>query len=152
MEQVMLLPVQPDNNEQYRPVRLIYGTFAGIVALLLWIISLTIQDRGLMDLIQAGRSYLDVLSGFMVDLQIVYQIVAGLFPSEIFSLFLSIQFIFIVYSVHAGFCGREDSLWRINGRIPGCIIGTVGKDFGNCKQMRIWISCETAKSSRECIT
>ena len=96
MEQVMLLPVQLDNNEEYRPVRLIYGTFAGIVASLLWIISLTIQDWDLMDLILAGRSYLDVLSGFMVDMQIVYQIVAGLFPSEMFSLFLSIQFIFII--------------------------------------------------------
>lgn len=95
MEQIMLLPAQPDNKEQYRLTTLIYGMFAGIVALLLWIISLTIQDSGFLDLIQVGKLYLDVFSGFMVDLQIVYQIVAGLFPSEMFSLVLTIQFIFI---------------------------------------------------------
>ncbi len=36
MDRIMSLPAQPDNNEQYRPVKLIYGTFAGVVALLLW--------------------------------------------------------------------------------------------------------------------
>jgi predicted anti-sigma-YlaC factor YlaD len=95
MDRIMSLPAQPDNNTQYSLTMLVYGLAAGIVALLLWAISLTVQDSGFLDLIQVGKQYLDVFSGFMVDLQIVYQILAGLFPSEMFSLFLAIQFIFI---------------------------------------------------------
>jgi hypothetical protein len=95
MDRIMSLPACPHNNGQYRLARMVYGLSAGIIALLLLVISLAIQDSGSLDLILAGRQYLDVLSGFMVDLQIVYQIVASLFPSEIFSLFLGVQFISI---------------------------------------------------------
>jgi hypothetical protein len=96
MKQIMLLPAQPANKELYRSVRLIYGTLVGIIAFLVWITSLTIQDWSLMNLVLAGGNYLDVLSGYMVDLQIAYQIVASLFPSEIISLLFRIQFIFII--------------------------------------------------------
>jgi len=95
MDRIMSLPAQPDNKEQYRSAKLVYGLLAGIIAMLLWIISLIVQDSGFQDIIEAGRNYLDVFSGFIVDLQIVYQIAAGLFPSEMFSLVLTIQFISI---------------------------------------------------------
>jgi hypothetical protein len=96
MEQIMLIPAKQGNKELYRSVRQVYGTLAGIIAFLVWITSLTIQDWSLTDLILAARNYLDVLFGYIVDLQIVYQIVAGLFPSEIISLLFRIQFIFII--------------------------------------------------------
>jgi hypothetical protein len=96
MDQIMRSPVKPVNNGQYKSVKLIYGLFAGIAALFLWTISLTVQDSGFSGLILAGRLHLDALSGFMLDLEIIYRIVASLFPSEISSLFLGVQFIFIL--------------------------------------------------------
>lgn len=96
MDRIMLLPAQPANNEQCKSTMLVYGLSAGIIALLVWTISLTVQESAFSSLILVGRNYLDVLSGFMVDLQIVYQIVASLFPSEIFSLSLGVQFISIL--------------------------------------------------------
>jgi predicted anti-sigma-YlaC factor YlaD len=96
MDRIMSLPAEPDNDNQYSLTTRFYGSAAGITAVLLWAISLIAQDSGLPDLIEAGKQYLDVFSGFMADLQIVYQIVAGLFPSEMLSLVLTIQSIFIV--------------------------------------------------------
>lgn len=96
IDRIMSLPAQTDNREQYISASLVYGSFAGIIALLLWIINLTVQDSGFPGLILTGRYYLDMFSGFMVDLQIAYQIVASLFPSEIFSLSLGVQFTFIM--------------------------------------------------------
>jgi len=107
MDRIMSLPAQPCNNEQYRSVRLVYGSFAGIIALLLWVVSLVVQDSGFPDLIQVGRDYLEMFSGFMVDLQILYQIVAGFFPSEMFSLVLTIQFIFIASVVMLAFVAMK---------------------------------------------
>jgi predicted anti-sigma-YlaC factor YlaD len=95
MDRIMSLPAQPNKTEQYRPVKLIYGTSAGIVALLLLVISLVVQDSGFPALILMGRYYLDLFSSFVIDLQIAYQIIAGLFPSEMFSLVITIQSIFI---------------------------------------------------------
>ncbi len=74
-----------------------------------------VQDWGLMDLILTGRNYLDMLSSFMVDLQIVYQIVAGLFPSEIFSLCLRIQFVFIVAMFMLAFVAMKTAFSRSAG-------------------------------------
>jgi len=96
MDRIMSLPVQPSNNEKYGSTKLVYASFAGIVTLLLLVISLAVQGSSFPDLILMGRQYLDVFSDFMLDLQIVYQIVAGLFSSEIFSLVLGIQFVIMI--------------------------------------------------------
>ena len=118
MDRIMSLPAEPDNNEQYSLTTLFYGSAAGIVAVLLWAISLIVQDSGLPDLIQAGKHYLDVFSGFMVDLQIVYQIVAGLFPSEMFSLVLTIQFIFIASVLMLAFVAMKTAFNGPTGGHP----------------------------------
>lgn len=94
MDRVMALPPQAENN-QYRLIGVAYGLLAGVVALILLISGITIQESGFSDIILAARQYLDMISIFVMDMQIAYQIVAGMFPSEIYSLFLSIQFIFI---------------------------------------------------------
>ncbi len=95
MDRVMTLPAEPNIDNQHSLTPLFYGSAAGIAAVVLLVISLIVQESGLPGLIQAGKEYLDVFSGFVVDLQIVYQIAAGLFPWEIFSLVLIIQFILI---------------------------------------------------------
>ena len=118
MDRIMSLPAQPCNNEQYRSVRLVYGSFAGIIAMLLWTISLIVQDSGFPDLIQVGRDYLDMFSGFMVDLQILYQIVAGFFPSEMFSLVLTIQFIFITSVLMLAFVAMKIAFNGSTGEHP----------------------------------
>jgi hypothetical protein len=115
MDRIMSLTVQPNINEQYRSVRLIYGTSAGIAALLLWATSLIIQDGDLMDLILAGRNYLDLLAGFILDLQIAYQIAAGLFPSEIVSLFFRIQFVFVLATFTVIFVVARTAFGRSTG-------------------------------------
>ena len=118
MDRIMSLPAQPCNNEQYRSVRLVYGSFAGIIALLLWVVSLVVQDSGFPDLIQVGRDYLEMFSGFMVDLQILYQIVAGFFPSEMFSLVLTIQFIFITSVLMLAFVAMKIAFNGSTGEHP----------------------------------
>lgn len=118
MDRIMSLPDRPDTNEQHISAKLVYGSFAGITAMLLWTISLIVQDSGFPDPIQAGRHYLDVFAGFIVDLQIVYQIVAGLFPSEIFSLVLTIQFIFIASVLMLAFVAMKTVFNGSTGRHP----------------------------------
>jgi hypothetical protein len=95
MDRIMSLPAHPHNNGQHRLARLAYGSLAGIVALFLSVIGLAIQDGGYTELILAGRHYLEVFSDIVLDLQIAYQIAAGLFPSELLSLFLGVQFVSI---------------------------------------------------------
>jgi len=90
LDRVMSLPVQPDKDESVS-AKVVYGSVSGIAALLLWAISLTHQGAGLADLLLAGRHYLDLSSGMMLNLQVVYQIAASLFSSEIQSLFLGIR-------------------------------------------------------------
>jgi len=117
MDRIMSLPAQPDTNEQHLSAKL-YGSFAGIIAMLLWTISLIVQDSGFPDLIQVGRDYLDMFSGFMVDLQILYQIVAGFFPSEMFSLVLTIQFIFITSVLMLAFVAMKIAFNGSTGEHP----------------------------------
>jgi predicted anti-sigma-YlaC factor YlaD len=118
MDRIMSLPAPPDNKEQCRPVKLIYGMFAGIVALLLLVISLVLQDSGFPELVLTGKYYLDMFSSFVVDLQIVYQIVAGVFPSEMFSLVLTIQFIFIASMLMLAFVAMKTAFNGPTGGHP----------------------------------
>jgi predicted anti-sigma-YlaC factor YlaD len=118
MDRIMLLPAEADNNNQYSLTTLFYGSAAGIAAVLLWVISLIVQDSGLSDLIQTGKQYLDVFSGYIADLQIVYQIVAGLFPSEVFSLVLIIQFIFITSVLMLAFVAMKTAFNGPTGGHP----------------------------------
>jgi hypothetical protein len=118
MDRIMLLPAEPDNYNQYSLSTLFYGSAAGIAAVLLWVIYLIFQDSGLPGLIQTGGQYLDVFSGFVADLQIAYQILAGLFPSEVFSLVLTIQFIFITSVLMLALVAMKTAFNRPTGGHP----------------------------------
>jgi predicted anti-sigma-YlaC factor YlaD len=118
MDRIMSLPAETDNDNQYSLTALFYGAAAGIAAVVLWAISLIVQDGGLPGLIEVGKQCLDVFSDFMAGLQIVYQIVAGLFPSEVFLLVLTIQFIFIASVLMLAFVAMKTAFNGPTGGHP----------------------------------
>ncbi len=85
-------PKRDDGLELSRFVR---GTIAGLAALLVLTIGVTLQGMGIADIILAGRHYLDLASGVLTDAQIVYQIASGLFPSEVISWLMEAKLITI---------------------------------------------------------
>jgi hypothetical protein len=69
----------------------VYGTLAGLAALLLIVLGLSVQSVGYLDLLLAGQDYLYWSSTILVSLQIAYGIVSGLFPADALEALQEIQ-------------------------------------------------------------
>ena len=78
---------------------IVYGTMAGIAALLLLIVSVVVESASFADVLLAGRHYLDLFSGVIVGTQVIYQILSSLFSSAILSWLVKGQVITVVLVV-----------------------------------------------------
>jgi len=79
--------------------QIVYGTVAGIAALLLLIVSVVVESTNLADVLLAGRHYLDLFSGVIVSTQVIYQILSSLFSPAILSWLVKGQVITVVLVV-----------------------------------------------------
>jgi hypothetical protein len=90
LDRVMSLPVQREGDRN-RSLKVVYGTLGGLAALLSLGLVLSVEDIGYRDLLLAGRDYLYWSTAIIVDLQIAYELVSGLFPVDIYALFREVQ-------------------------------------------------------------
>jgi hypothetical protein len=82
LDRIMSMPAGPKGDRDTLP-KVAYGTLAGLAALFLLILALSFQSMGYVDLMMAARDYAYWSSAFLVNLQIAYEIVSGLFPVDV---------------------------------------------------------------------
>jgi len=88
--------VTPNSRQiQNELAKWIYGSLAGAAAVLLAAISMALTDTSFFELLLQARRFLNLFSGIAFNLQIIYQLVNGLFASAIFSVFREIQMCFM---------------------------------------------------------
>jgi hypothetical protein len=90
LNRVMSLPVQRVGDRN-RLLKAVYGALGGLAALLFLGLVLSFQDMGYPELLQAGRDYLYWSTAIIVDLQIAYGLVSGLFPLDMYAVFDEVQ-------------------------------------------------------------
>jgi predicted anti-sigma-YlaC factor YlaD len=87
---IMSLPNQGDRGRKTSQ-SVVYGTLAGLAALLFLTVGLSVQNMGYLDLLLAGRDYVYWFSMVLVVLQTAYGIASGLLPVDLSAAFREIQ-------------------------------------------------------------
>jgi predicted anti-sigma-YlaC factor YlaD len=85
LNRIMSLPARPERERDTLSM-VLYGTFATLAALLLLMLGLSFQGMDYLDLVQAVQDYTYLFSALLVNLQIAYGIVTGLFPADVLEL------------------------------------------------------------------
>jgi hypothetical protein len=83
LDEIMSLPA-PRRTDRDTPTKVVYGSLAGLAALLFLVLGLSFQDMGYPDFVAAARDYTYWSSALLAALQIVYGIISGLFQVDLF--------------------------------------------------------------------
>jgi hypothetical protein len=114
---VMSLPAQPDRGHKTSR-RVIYGTLAGLAALLFLTVGLSIQNMGYLDLLLAGRDYVYWSSMVLVGLQTAFGIASGLLPVDLSEAFREIQTVSVVAMLMLVTVAVKAAFGRLTGENP----------------------------------
>jgi hypothetical protein len=94
LDRIRSLPLSA-NNGQYEFTKLVYGSMLVVVLSLLLVISLSLKNANLFDLILQGRRLIYLFSGIAMNVQIIYQVGSGFFATTLFSIFRQIEFVYM---------------------------------------------------------
>jgi hypothetical protein len=117
LNRVMSLPAQPAGDRNAL-LKVLYGTLAGWAALLLLVLGLSLQNMDYLDLLLAGSDYVNWFSSLLVNLQIAYGIVSGLFPADVSAAFREIQAISVLAMVMLVLVAVKTAFVRLTGDNP----------------------------------
>jgi hypothetical protein len=83
LDRIMSLPAAPEKGRDTLP-KVLYGTLTALAALLFLVLGLSFQGMGYLDLVLAAEDYTYWFSALLVNLQIAYGIISGLFSVDVF--------------------------------------------------------------------
>ena len=82
LDRIMSLPSRPRTDRDIL-TKVLYGSLAGMAALLFLILGLSFQGMGYLDFLLKAQDYTYWSSTLLVNLQIAYGIVSGLFQADV---------------------------------------------------------------------